>query len=478
MVKNMDKEPENKLPETDPVAQTSQDQQTDGEDAAPSSVIDGQAKTIDFKERVKRRIQHNLVYKISAIVLAALLWTYVTASQNPLTEATYTIPIEQRNLSSELALMEQNYQVQIRVQGNSTVINTLTTKDFAAYIDCTGVMAGEATLQVKVDLPAGVQLVSQSPETIDVSIENVVSEVFPVELKIIGQPAEGFALMDAVLTPSQITLYGPAEYMQQVNCVFVSADVTDVESSYNQNLSLEVLDAAGNNISQWFNIAPSTCNVVIPISASMPEKDVAVSAVINGKPATGFQISQIVVEPSTVKVLGDMEYLNQLYYIETQPIDVSGLRESVTRTVDLAAVNGITLSTSSVTVAIKIDAVSTASLTKDLVHVENLADTLSAEVPNVTVDIVVSGPETLIQDLDPTRVVPYVDCSNITEPGSYTLPISVSLPANISVASCDPGEITVQISEINGEGAGEENDAPSGEEETDNNSAGESVGAE
>ncbi|MCR4962538.1 MAG: hypothetical protein K6B40_01500 [Firmicutes bacterium] len=482
MVENIGKEPENILPDAQPPAapepvieeDTGSVQDVDAGPALSDSTEEQPPEEErepffeqphetdnagDLKERIKRRIQHNLLYKISAIILAALLWTYVTASQNPLTEATYTIPIEQRNLSSELALMEQNHQVQIRVQGNSTVIGDLTTKDFAAYIDCTGVLAGEATLQVKVDLPPGVQLVSQSPESIDVTIENVVSEVFSVELKIIGQPAEGFSLMDAMLTPSQITVYGPAERMKQVSAVAVSADVTDAVNSYNQNLSLEVLDASGVNISQWFTIVPNTCNVVIPISASMPEKEVAVSAVVNGQPAAGFQVSQVVVEPSTVRILGDMDTLRSLYYVETQPIDVSGLRESITRTVDLVAENGVTLSTASVTVAIKIDAVSTASVSKHLLHVENLKDTLSAAVPDLTVEITVSGPAALIQDLDPTMVIPYVECSEITEPGTYTLPVRVSLPSNLSAVSCAPDTVSVQISAKSGNEPSTENGA-------------------
>ena len=43
MVKNMDKEPENKMPETDPDAQTIKDQLTVCVDADPSSVIDWQS---------------------------------------------------------------------------------------------------------------------------------------------------------------------------------------------------------------------------------------------------------------------------------------------------------------------------------------------------------------------------------------------------------------------------------------------------
>ncbi len=396
-------------------------------------------------KKTKRHRPKNLGFKISAILLATLMWVYVTASQNPLTEATYTIPVEQRNLAANLALLEQNYQVQVRVQGNAAIINTLSTKNFEAYIDLNGVMAGEATLNIQVDMPDTVQLVSLSPESIDVTLEEVVEGVFPLELKTLGQTTEGYNLMDAVLTPSQITLAGPQDYMKQVASVFVNADVTDLSNSYNQNLSVEVLDAAGNNISNWFTITPETCNVVIPIAYSQPEKSVAVSAAISGKPATGYQVSRIVIEPATVKALGSLEYLEKLYYIETKPIDINGLKESVSRTVDLSPPNNISLVTTTVTVAIQIEPVSTATFAKDLIYIEGLDDHLQATLSTLSTDITVSGPDTAIDQLQTTDVIPYVDCSSITQPGIYTLPVEVSLPANTNLVGAVPAQVSVTV---------------------------------
>ena len=156
-----------------------------------------------------------------------------------------------------------------------------------------------------------------------------------------------------MLSPSEITLAGAANYIQKVGTVFVNVDVTGLTDNYNKNLQVEVLDTNGNNITSYFTISPSVASVIIPVVYDMPEKSVAINPAVIGVPATGYEISRIVVEPSTVRAFGDLEVLNTLYYLETEPIDVSGLRNTHTQTVDIIHGNNITLSESTVKMCIR-----------------------------------------------------------------------------------------------------------------------------
>ena len=85
-------------------------------------------------------------YKICAVLAALLIWGYVMASNNTLTDTLYTVPLEMRNLNSELALMETTNQVQVRVQGNSSDLDKITSSSIAAYLDLTDIKAGKTTL--------------------------------------------------------------------------------------------------------------------------------------------------------------------------------------------------------------------------------------------------------------------------------------------------------------------------------------------
>ena len=280
-------------------------------------------------------------------------------------------------------------------------------------------------------------------------LEPVESSSFPLEVKLTGTPEENYTLLDAVLSPSEITLAGAANYIQRVGTVFVNADVTGLTDNYNKNLQVEVLDTNGNNITSYFTISPSVASVIIPVVYDMPEKSVAINPAVIGVPATGYEISRIVVEPSTVRAFGDLEALNTLYYLETEPIDVSGLRNTHTQTVDIIHSNNITLSESTVTVVVQIEPVARATFVRDIIHAQNLATNLSCDLPSVEMEVVVSGPETDINAITANDIVPYIDFSGITSAGEYTLPLSVTLPANISLVSLIPQQVTVTVTEGN-----------------------------
>ena len=57
--------------------------------------------------------------------------------------------------------------------------------------------------------------------------------------------------------------------------------------------------------------------------------------------------------------------------------------------------------------------------------------------------MVVSGPETDINAITANDIVPYIDFTGINSAGEYTLQLSVTLPANISLVSISPQQVTV-----------------------------------
>lgn len=152
----------------------------------------------------------------------------------PLTEGVYTVPVSIYNLSGELALPDTNYQVQIRVQGSSSVIDSLSSHDFEAYVDLSGMEAGEATAEIRVILPDNVTLVAISQENITLTLEPRLSQSFSVQTEISGSPAEQYQLLDAVLSPEMVTLYGAAGQLEQVARVCVYADISGLSENYNK----------------------------------------------------------------------------------------------------------------------------------------------------------------------------------------------------------------------------------------------------
>lgn len=406
-------------------------------------------------------------YKVLAILLAMVIWAYVTVRDNPLDEGTFAVPVELRNLDETLVTPETSYQVQVRVQGAANIIGELSSRDFTAYVDLSGMRAGEGSPRVQVDLPPDVSLVSLSPESIDLTLEAKVSETFAVVANVSGEPAENYTalLENLLLSPQEVSLSASASMIEQVGSVVVNADISDLESSYNRNLPVEVLDQNGNNITREFTISPESVNLVVNVLYEEPEATVAVRANLLGEPAEGYQISYTLTEPNTVRAFGDLATLGTLYYLLTEPIDISGISRTTSYSVDIEHDSNISLAQETVTVTVRVEPVATQTYTRNLLHTQNVAEGLECLLPDEVIEIEVAGPDTAMQGLDETRIVPYVDCAGITEPGDYELPVSFSLPANIDLVRATPETVTVTLidtateSEGDGETAAEEEGA-------------------
>lgn len=406
-----------------------------------------------------------LGFKICAVLMAILVWIYVMDTQNPMTEESYTVPVEVRDLSPQLAIPDTKRQVTIRVQGSSSVMGELSSRDISAYCDFSNVSEGEATLPVELVLPEGVTLVNLMPESMSFELNTVVSRSFPVETHINGDAAASYRLLDPVLAPAMVNLSGSEEYLDQVASVFVSADVEGLTENYSRNLAVEVLDHNGNNISAWFTCAPVSVDVMIPVVYEQPEKSIAISPSYVGTPALGYRISRVVVEPATVRAFGALDVLNNLYYVETETVDVNDLKKTTSFTVDLKHGNNVSLSTDRVTVVVQIEPEATVSVKKELVYYENLAEGLVCTLPNIELEMTLSGVDADISNLDTNEVVPYVDLGQISGPGSYTLLVQVNQPANVSLLSCDPATVEVSVTEVSTEPGAEGGNpaAPGGE---------------
>jgi len=403
-------------------------------------------------------------YKVGAIIAAVLIWVMVIISQNQLNEKIFMVSLELRSLPQGLIMEKSINQVQVRVQGTDTAINQLTAADISAYVDLAGFKAGQYELEVLVDHPSNVQVLSLRPESITVELKETQTQTFPLEADVLGEPAAGYRHLDPVVAPTEIKLIGAEDDIRRVAKVFVAASIQDIEASYEQYHSVMVLDVAGNDISDKFTIEPSVAKVVVPVIDEQPERMVAVRVPITGQPALGYQLSLISAVPSVVHVYGDLQRLQSLLYVDTEPVDVSDLKANASRTVRLVTPNGFEIYPTEVTVAIQIEPVNSVTIDKNLILMQNIPDGYSAEVEKLDLSITVFGPETFIASLDEADIVPYVDCAGLAA-GNYELPIRVSLPPNIALMSIsqDTAAVTLLAPEggAPGEGTPEES-APDG----------------
>lgn len=69
-------------------------------------------------------------------------------------------------------------------------------------------------------------------------------------------------------------------------------------------------------------------------------RGVKVSPVVQGRPARGFEVDEVVFDPPEVKISGEQKALAALDWIWSEPLDVSGRNETFTRNVKLRMPTG------------------------------------------------------------------------------------------------------------------------------------------
>jgi hypothetical protein len=78
----------------------------------------------------------------------------------------------------------------------------------------------------------------------------------------------------------------------------------------------------------------------------------------------------------------------------------------------------------------------------------NLSPDLAIDEPEVFGSIKLSGPQLTVESLRANDLTLAIECADITVPGSYELPVEMTLPPGISPISFQPSMVVVSVSAL------------------------------
>jgi YbbR domain-containing protein len=153
------------------------------------------------------------------------------------------------------------------------------------------------------------------------------------------------------------------------------------------------------------------------------------------------------VEPSTITVVGSPARLDEIGgFISTEPIDLSDVRNSFLRVVNLRFPEGVSpVNTQSAQVTIDVSAITGGQTVQRQVTVRGVDTALHLGVSPETVDIILAGPLPVLQALKVEDVQVIIDLAGRT-PGKYKVTPTVVKPESLKVESVVPDTIEVVIS--------------------------------
>lgn len=228
------------------------------------------------------------------------------------------------------------------------------------------------------------------------------------------------------LDADQVVVKGSEEQIGKVANVKALIDVNNFDSQsigevVIDNIPLKAYDANGNVID--VEIVPSKVKANVEISS--PSKELPIKVVPVGNVTFGKAISAIETSITKVVVYGSAEVLSELEYIPVE-VDVSNLSASVDKKMEIVKPAGVnSLSVNNITVKISIGNSSNRDIDMVPVNTRNLGDGLAVNLkPSAFITVAVSGVEDVINKLEPSDIIAYVDCTNLKE-GEHELDVYV-----------------------------------------------------
>jgi YbbR domain-containing protein len=401
-----------------------------------------------------RNLVKSLPSLLTALVFAIAVWVFAVTEADP-TETrtlpqTYTMDIIGLD-PNLMAVNDITEQVTLTLRAPTTSLDRLQNESslINVTLDLSGLEAGVHTLtpQVNIDL-SPVEVVRVNPSSIFVKLESVVSKSFPIAVHTIGNPAIGFELQTPVLSSETAVVTGPQSLVDAISEVAVEVDVQDVSENILRTVDVKAYDVEGNVI-ESVSISPSSTQVNIPVNQRGGYSTVVVKIVNSGQIATGYRLTNIFALPSTVTIFSpDPNLVDSIKgFVETTPINLNGANENMEIQVALNLPEGINVvGSQNVTVQIGIEPIeSSLSFTNIPVQVQGLGNGLNATVSPENVDVFISGPLYLLEELDPTTIVVVIDLTD-RGVGTYQLAPQVMLEnSDLTVDAILPSTLEVTI---------------------------------
>jgi len=401
------------------------------------------------------RIANNLRLFLWAFALALAVWLAAVTSSDPDEVRIYPAPINIQIVGQDSGLIITGnvpHQVEITLRAPRSVWDQLTAKpdSVRAILDLSGLKQGEypLNLQIQVD-ERPVRIMKVSPATINLTLEPLVTQTFPLNLEVIGQPAVGYQAGNPTLDVQQVVVRGAQSLVSRVKQVSVSVNMDGTREGISSSIPIIATDEAGQAIN-GINLQPETAHVGLPISQESGFRDMAVKVVVRGQVSDGYRLDNITVTPQVVTVYSsDPALVNSLPgAVETQPLDLHNVNSNISTHLGLNLPSGVSvIGDPNVTIQADISGIeSSLTLSGEQVEISGLPSTMSAQISPTTVDVIISGPLPLLNTLTHQDVRITVDVTGLGEGAHQLTPTVQILISNLQVESILPETVEVILS--------------------------------
>ena len=418
--------------------------------------------------------QHNWPFKLMALVLAMSMWAMLSTTDENLfrtkeMDATISITGTADAVKRKGFIVTSNLNdlptIKLQADVPQNEYENAQASDYNVQINLNHIRsAGTVELDVvALNSKTYGNVRSVEPSTVQLEVEEYVTRYrIPVQVYTTGEAPEGFYVGKMIVDPTMVSVSGPRSQVAGIvraEAVIDLSMLPAIEGTITNAIPFTLVDANGNAVESRLLEVTSESVLLDTVSVQQtlyPRKTLTLSDVglVIGTPASGYEIKNVTISPSTIVAAGPKETLDMLeeLYAEVE-IDVTGMTESIKRSVRVRRPTELAyLSQETVTVAVEIgEAIKSRTFDHVPVLVTGIESGLRYMMSPTTASVTVVGPELWLNDLRASELTLTVDASGLAADSvAYALPVLCELDNPVegcSVQKVSPAKIDVTLRE-------------------------------
>ena len=396
---------------------------------------------------------------VISILVAIAVWVYVDVEKAPdRTKTIRDIPVEFSGESTTLAdknlmlLSGYDTTVDLTIKGPKRELVKIS-KDNVRLVASTSSIdsVGVHTLRWDPIYPDGVQSSSltvdwASKYKVTVTVGELYTKEVPVNCTVTGQVADGYFTGETVLDPTSLVLRGQRDDLLKVAYAKLTVNISGATRSVIQTESVQLYDNDDNPVDNGnIRTNASLIQAKVPV---LTTKEVSLAVELSGVPGVAGQSIKTTVTPTSVRLIGEADVLENINEIVLATLYIEDLDLWQQNSYVVTAPDGTWLANSNevATVEITMEGIEEMTVTVDTFSYTNVPSGLYPEITG-GLDVRLWGLADELAKMDAAALTAMADLSGITEPGSYRVPVTVTISGYRDVAVKGSYEVTVYITD-------------------------------